>query len=349
MLEAEAPADVAEGVAPEEVLAEWAAEEARSEANPGEHEILRARFPRLRGKQPPTEGWQGLPVSPAVQRRLEEIAAAEPEDAEASSAESMAIEKQEDADPTEIEEAAMKRPARKGDKLCPGISAEQPCRFTQEQARLGSAVRLQGKERCRFCDTEGMEAAKDEPHSKRLITRAMRTWAAAGRDDIGDAAMALLPQELQEHAKKALARPSRATDAAAARRVEEAAALKKALTDALAHRQSLAARLQKGSGSTTGEKSVTTNAAFAASSPFWLLPKKNKTAAGSPPWPVALKRGAGPTPGWSVRSATGWKRNLCGRRTSEASAQLHLPSRSAAIAAMAWVTPRWPPRISQQN
>ena len=242
-MEADVDAIFAEDLAPEEIVAECAAEEAYNEEIRGRPEILQTRFPRMRGKQPPKEGWQSYPVDPVVQQRLKELAAedeASEEDAEEQDSDGPG-EVEEDEDPTEPAEPPRKKPARRpGDKTCPGRSPEQPCQFTQSVGRLGSAALLKkGKDKCLFCDPEVLEAAVKEPQKKKHLTRALRNWTEAGREDIVAAAMALLPEGAEVSVRHALARPSRAAAAVKARAEEQAQARKDTLQKMLDQRQHL--------------------------------------------------------------------------------------------------------------
>ena len=244
-MEADVDAIFAEELAPEEIVAECAAEEAYNEEARGRPEILQTRYPRMRGKQPPKEGWQGYPVDPVVQQRLKELAAEISEDVQEAEEQEFRGqgEPEDDSGPAAPEEPPRKRPARRvfpGDKTCPGRSPEQPCKFAQGTARMGSAVLLrQGKSRCQFCDPEGLEAALKEPQKKKHLTRALRAWSDAQREDIVAAALALLPEGTQASFKQALARPSRAAAAVEARAQEQEQLRKDVLQKALQQRQYL--------------------------------------------------------------------------------------------------------------
>eukprot|EP00438_Fugacium_kawagutii_P025234 Skav236123 [mRNA] locus=scaffold900:1522:8592:- [translate_table: standard] len=231
---------------PEEVMAEWAAEERGNEeicAGPG---ILEpAGLPRLRGKQAPTGGWEHVFIPPWAVMVLEELAEAEAAAEEAGAAVDEGIT---DEGPTEPEERPKKKPAaadketkkraRNASELCPGKSRQEPCIFSQRSATLGKPAMLgSGKAKCQFCDTTALPEAAKNPQRRKHITRALRSWVDAGRQDIADAALARLPEDVQEALKKALARPSRATAAVAARNTAAAQAKEDARKKALEHRQ----------------------------------------------------------------------------------------------------------------
>ena len=134
---------------------------------------------------------------------------------------------------------ARKRPARKNkpNELCPGRGPGQPCLFSQHKDRLGKAARLDhGQRRCRFCDPEALAGSFGNPQKKKFITRALRTWKEAGQQEVFEAAMVLVSADRRTGVAKALARPSRAAGAAAARAEAQALDRTAALAEALAHR-----------------------------------------------------------------------------------------------------------------
>ena len=110
--------------------------------------------------------------------------------------------------------------------------------FSQRPDHLGSPARLgAGKTRCQLCDPVALEAAIANPHKKKYITRALRLWTNAGRQDLVDAAMDLIPEAHRRSFQQALQRPSRAAPAVAARAAAKAQAHEEEWTKAMEKRQ----------------------------------------------------------------------------------------------------------------
>ncbi|CAJ1387438.1 unnamed protein product, partial [Effrenium voratum] len=87
---------------------------------------------------------------------------------------------------------------------CPGQDAGSPCVFASRGDRLGQAARVsEGAARCLFCSPDKLAAAQ--------------AWAEAGRQDLQEQALSRLPPAERPAFEKALARPSRAAAAVAAR------------------------------------------------------------------------------------------------------------------------------------
>ena len=221
----------------EQIVAEWAAEEAHNEEFTGAPEILSPpRFPRLRGKQAPTGEWLRVAEGPYGKEVLQALRAQEAEEARQHDAPAAAM----DVEPPEAEghaEPAPKKP-RKDSRICPGRSRNRPCLFAQSEDRLGQAARLhEGNARCQFCDAKSLTEAVKAPQRKKHITLALRKWQEAGRQDIFDAAMALIPEDARPSFLQALKRPSRAAPAVEARAKAKAEADKEERTKAWEQRQ----------------------------------------------------------------------------------------------------------------
>ena len=138
------------------------------------------------------------------------------------------------------ETPAMKRPARKTwpNEKCPGMENERPCVFAYQQTQMGQASQVdKGQSHCLWCSPARLAAAAEAPQRRKHLTRALRAWAEAGRQDIQDLALARLSEDMRALLEQALQRPSRAAPAVAARR--EAAAAANAWDGLLAHRQAL--------------------------------------------------------------------------------------------------------------
>jgi len=218
-----------------EVLAEWAADEARADEAIGRPLVFHgeAGLPRLRGKQPPIRGWEHVPIPDWAHRAQQEQSGHEEETEDA------AVEEAAEADAAPEEEPEPKR-ARKDSRICPGKSAGEPCVFSREKKSIGRPARLaMGKQRCQFCDVAALAAAAANKHGKRHLTGALRTWSEAGRQDIADAAMARIPEEASGYFEQALQRPSRTAQGKAAQAKAKAEARDAAVQKTLDHRQSL--------------------------------------------------------------------------------------------------------------
>eukprot|EP00438_Fugacium_kawagutii_P024873 Skav210639 [mRNA] locus=scaffold336:36175:40055:+ [translate_table: standard] len=228
---------------PQQVMAEWAAEARGDEeirAGPG---ILEpAGLPRLRGKQPPSGGWEHVFIPPWAVMVLEKLAEAEAA-ARADAASAGVDGNTTDEGPTEPEEPPKKKPAvATWQRTCPGRSAKEPCIFSQADGRLGRASMLsKGKSQCLFCDAAAMKEAVTKAHGKRHITRALRAWMAGGREDIAEKVLVLLPEEAQTASRAALRRPSRAAAAVKARAASKLQEKENKLKEALEHRRHLGA------------------------------------------------------------------------------------------------------------
>ena len=225
----------------EEIVAEWAAEEAWNEELGGAPEVLSPLcLRRLRGKQAPTGGWRQVREGPYGQEVLRALRAEEAEEVEQEEAAEEAV----DVDMPEAEaegEAKNKeeRPRKRAKmEFCPGRSRAQPCIFTQKKDQLGHPARPhEGKGRCQFCDAKSLAEAVKAPQRKKHITLALRRWQEAGRQDILDAALALIPEDARASFLQALKRPSLAAPAVEARAKEKAEADKEERSKALEQRQ----------------------------------------------------------------------------------------------------------------
>ena len=125
--------------------------------------------------------------------------------------------------------AARKKPARRTrpNEECPGASAEEPCIFAQKEAALGGPACLdhgRQQQRCVWCDVAELRAAAREPHRRKFLTRALRTWTDHGRQDVVDAAMGRLEPEARALLEAALHRAPRTQAAMAARKAAAEAA-----------------------------------------------------------------------------------------------------------------------------
>ena len=221
----------------EDIVAEWAAEESYNEEFRGAPEILAdvpdgppalpTQLRRLRGKQAPRGAWCHVrPHSP-------EEAAEEQMEEEGREVE----EPQADIEGEGLAQPERKKP-RKDSRVCPGRSRARPCIFAQKQDQWGQAARLdKGKNRCQFCDVKSLAEVAKDPIRKGHITRALRTWKEAGREDISNAALALIPEDARASFLHALKRPSRAAPAVEARAKAKAEANKEERTKALEQRQ----------------------------------------------------------------------------------------------------------------
>ena len=125
-------------------------------------------------------------------------------------------------------------------EYCPGRSDAQPCVFSQLPDKVGCAARPhKGKGRCQFCDAGTLAEMAKDPKRKGNITRALRIWKEAGRQDILDAALGLLSEDLKQDFLQALKRPSRAGPAVEARAREKAETDKEERSKAFEQRQFL--------------------------------------------------------------------------------------------------------------
>ena len=137
--------------------------------------------------------------------------------------------------PSDVPEQPKKRAKT---EFCPGRSRARPCIFAQKEGQLGQPARLdKGKARCQFCDTKSLAEVAKDPKRKGNITRALRAWQEAGREDIFDAAMALIPEDARPSFSQALKRPSRAAPAVEARAKAKAEADKEERSKAWEQRQ----------------------------------------------------------------------------------------------------------------
>ena len=196
----------------QEVLAEWEFEACRGIG--AEPQVLQPDvLPSPSNKDP--------------QQQAEE----EEEDKEDEEALGDAAEEEEPAEPK------AKR-ARATARMCPGRSRAQPCVFSQRPDQLGSPVMLgAGKRKCQLCDPVALEAVVAVPQKKKHITRALRVWTDAGRQDVIDAAMAYIRAAHQGSFRQALQRPSRAAPAVAARAAAKAQAHEEEWAKAMEKRQ----------------------------------------------------------------------------------------------------------------
>ena len=143
-----------------------------------------------------------------------------------------------EAEEQEEDEAEERPKKRTKAEVCPGHSDGQPCTFSQTQGKLGCAALLnKGKSRCQFCDAATLAEAAKNPQRKKHITFALRTWQEAGRQDVFDAAMALIPEDARANFLQALKRPSRGAPAVEARAKAKAEADKEERRKALDQRQ----------------------------------------------------------------------------------------------------------------
>ena len=218
-----------------EIVAEWAAEEAWNEELGGAPELASClRLRRLRGKQPPVGDWRRVAPGPsgrAVREAAREEEGEEPE-------EPMDVERPDAEAEREAENEEEQPKKRARTEFCPGRSRRQPCMFAQQGGRFGLAARLRvGKVRCQFCDAKSLAEVAKDPKRKGNITRALRTWKEAGRQDIVDAALALVPEDARANFLQALKRPSRAAPAVEARAKAKAEADKEERANALEQRQ----------------------------------------------------------------------------------------------------------------
>ena len=103
---------------------------------------------------------------------------------------------------------------------------------------MGQPARLhKGNARCQFCDAKSLKEAVKAPQRKKHITLALRIWQEAGRQDIFDAAMALIPEDARPSFLQGLKRPSRAAPAVEARAKAKAEADKEERSKAWEQRQ----------------------------------------------------------------------------------------------------------------
>ena len=230
-----------------EILAEWAADEAHAEEARGRPGVFAEEeqppnvdgLPRLRGKQPPSRGWEHVPIPDWVRQAQHGQSSQEEESEEA------AVEEAVEAVAVPEEEPAPKR-ARKDSRVCPGKSAEEPCLFSREKRSIGNPAQLaRGKDRCQFCDAAALATAAANKHGKRHVTGALRAWVEAGRQDIADAALARIPEAHQKHFEQALQRPSRTVQGKAAQAKAKAEAREAAVQKTLEHRRSFQAEPQE--------------------------------------------------------------------------------------------------------
>lgn len=219
----------------EEILGEWAAEEAWNEELGGALEFLSPlRLPRLRGKQPPVGDWRR--VGPGFLGRAVEEAAHEEEGEEPE--EPVDVERLEAEAEGEAENKKERPKKRARTEFCPGRSRARPCMFSQKPDHWGQAAMLdKGKARCQFCDAKALAEAIKAPQRKKHITLALRKWQDAGRQAIFDAALALIPEDARADFLQALKRPSRAAPAVEARAKAKAEADKEERRKALEQRQ----------------------------------------------------------------------------------------------------------------
>eukprot|EP00435_Cladocopium_sp_Y103_P025548 s4273_g6.t1 len=152
----------------------------------------------------------------------------------------------EDAAAEEEEAAEPKAKRRRGTtELCPGLSREDPCIFSRRSDQLGTPAMLHpGNQKCQFCNPEALTAAVAVPQKKKHVTRALRVWTDAGRQDVVDAAMARIPEAHREGFRQALKRPSRAAPAVAARAAAQAQAHEEEWAKAMEQRQWLGGPFQ---------------------------------------------------------------------------------------------------------
>lgn len=128
------------------------------------------------------------------------------------------------------EAAAKKRPAARGrwpNELCPGASPTMPCVFALKYEAMGGPARTdrdRGHARCLWCDAAALEEASQNPHRRKHLTRSLRSWEAAGRAEVVEAALRRLSAEMRATLETALQRPSRAGPALAARKAAAAEA-----------------------------------------------------------------------------------------------------------------------------
>lgn len=206
-----------------EVLEEAAADEDNAEEVRGQPQILQPQnlhLARLRGKQAPRPDWDQMPISRCIAQTLVKLMAEE------ERAPALAETEDEDVeDEVEAAEPPMKKPARgvRPNEKCKGRGGDAgPCIFSPQQGRMGQPAMVEhGKTQCRFCDEDTLAGSLASPQKKKWIARALNIWKAAGREDIVDAALALLPDDSQASFRLALQRPSRAVAALEARAAEQ--------------------------------------------------------------------------------------------------------------------------------
>ena len=103
-------------------------------------------------------------------------------------------------------------------ETCPGMG-QIACVFSLKPESLGRAGRKQhGEAACTWCTPSRLTELAQDPSRRRNITRALRTWTEARQDAVLASAWERLPAEHRADFRQALARPSRAKAAVAARR-----------------------------------------------------------------------------------------------------------------------------------
>ena len=102
--------------------------------------------------------------------------------------------------------------------LCPG-QLGQVCCFSQRPNTLGQPAMLQkGDKFCAWCNPECLRQMLAAPQRRQHVTRALRVWTTAKATAVLTMAWERLPADHHDALRAALARPSRAKAAAAARK-----------------------------------------------------------------------------------------------------------------------------------
>ena len=127
--------------------------------------------------------------------------------------------------PAEPPPPAVKRPrCRRPVETCPGRDGT-PCIFSLQPRTLGQAARCRhGEAACAWCSPASLTEQLQNPHSRRQLTRALRIWSEADESAVLAAAWQRLPEVYHDTLTAALARPSRAKAAVAARKAAAAEA-----------------------------------------------------------------------------------------------------------------------------
>ena len=204
--------------------------------------------------------------------------------------------------------------ARKESRICPGKSVAEPCMFSREKKSIGRPAQLAtGKRRCQFCDAAALATAAKDKFGKRHMTRALRAWAEAGRQDIADAAMARIPAEDSGYFEQALQHPSRTAQGKVTQAKAKGPKPKPGKWPcrrlwSIAKLAGL--RCRRKSVKPTGEKWRMIAADCSASLARSCKPEKRRMNLGDRLWQPALRSGAASIPGWPVRNAIAWWQGL---------------------------------------
>ncbi|CAE7342755.1 pif1, partial [Symbiodinium sp. CCMP2592] len=127
--------------------------------------------------------------------------------------------------PGVLPEPKVKRPRhRRPNETCPGRDGT-PCIFSLQARTLGQAARCRhGEAACTWCSPASLTAQLENPYNRRHVTRALRIWSEADESGVLAAAWQRVPESYHATLTAALARPSRAKAAVAARRAAADAA-----------------------------------------------------------------------------------------------------------------------------